>query len=871
MYEILTKLENLILEFEKEFSFRKREKNIVDFNDIEHFALQILLKEDHKGNIIQTEVAKRYQEKFEEIAIDEYQDSNLVQEYILNSVSKNNNIFMVGDVKQSIYKFRQARPELFLEKYENYSLDKSSKLGRKIKLFKNFRSRKNVLDFTNLIFENIMSKEVGDILYNNEEYLNLGAKYENIDDKILDDVNGKTEINIIDLKEEIDEFDNTKEQEQDEGKEEDYIIENNMVEAKFVANKIKEIIKSEVLVFDKKKGYRKVTYKDIVILLRATSNLSPIYEKEISSLGIPVFSESTSEFLESIEIQTILAVLKIIDNPMQDIPLVCVLRSPIFGFTDDELVKIRLIDKECNFYEAFVKARINYTDELKNKIDNTLECIKKWQNLINEKPLDELIWKIYMDSNYYNYVGLMSNGSLRQANLKMLFERAKQYEKASFKGLFNFINFIDKLKSTSGDMTSAKLIGENEDVVRIMSIHKSKGLEFPIVILSGTGKGFNLMDLNDVILMHQDIGFGPKMINYENRIEYNTLAKEAIRLNSYSETISEEMRILYVALTRAKEKLIITGISKDAEKELKEKEELLNLYKFNNNDRLDDILNFEVIKKDDILKIESNKDEINELGQKNLINKLIKKSQDLYDKNSDVIKQINWQYKFINSAKIPTKTSVTKIKELENENLLNLDELNNEKMDSYKKILEITPKFLNEEEKVTSAKKGTLMHLCVQKINEKNIYDYSKIKNMIEDLYNKEIITKSEKDAININKLFKYTQSDLFKELAKAKEIFKEQPFYININSGDIFRNDTNESILVQGIIDLYYINSNDELILVDYKTDFVEDGKELSFFSKYNKQLEIYKKALEQSMQRKVDKTYIYSLYLNKLIEIEI
>ena len=278
-----------------------------------------------------------------------------------------------------------------------------------------------------------------------------------------------------------------------------------------------------------------------------------------------------------------------------------------------------------------------------------------------------------------------------------------------------------------------------------------------------------------------------------------------------------------------------------------------------------------MIKKDDILKIESNKDEINELGQKNLINKLIKKSQDLYDKNSDVIKQINWQYKFINSAKIPTKTSVTKIKELENENLLNLDELNNEKMDSYKKILEITPKFLNEEEKVTSAKKGTLMHLCVQKINEKNIYDYSKIKNMIEDLYNKEIITKSEKDAININKLFKYTQSDLFKELAKAKEIFKEQPFYININSGDIFRNDTNESILVQGIIDLYYINSNDELILVDYKTDFVEDGKELSFFSKYNKQLEIYKKALEQSMQRKVDKTYIYSLYLNKLIEIEI
>ena len=533
LYKILRDLSDIILEFSVMFTEKKKEKNIIDFNDIEHFALNILIKKIYEdGTIEASEVALKYRDKFDEILIDEYQDSNLVQEYILNSISNGNNIFMVGDVKQSIYKFRQARPELFLEKYENYKIVEEDKtnIDAKIKLFKNFRSRKNILDITNIVFENIMSKELGDIDYNEEEYLNLGADYKQPEKQI--DFAGNTEIHIIDLKENEEEleekeiknwnkkFDEDYEEDEQDDKE---IIEKAVIEAKFVARKIQDLINSDYYVFDKyKKDYRKVTYKDIVILLRATSVLAPIYEKELNNLNIPVYSDTSSEYLEATEIQTIMSLLKIIDNPLQDIPLVTVMRSEIGGFTDNELVQIRLADKSESFYNAILKSRISVQEKLRRKIDKFIDNIEQWREQEKYKSLDELIWQIYIDTNYYNYVGLLQNGKLKQANLKMLFQRAKQYEIASFKGLFNFINFIDRLKTTSTDMSAAKIIGENENVVRIMSIHKSKGLEFPVVFLSSTGKQFNMQDLNKNILLHQDLGFGPKYIDYERRIEYST-------------------------------------------------------------------------------------------------------------------------------------------------------------------------------------------------------------------------------------------------------------------------------------------------------------------------------------------------------------
>ncbi len=883
MYKILKYLSNIILEFSEMFADKKKEKNIIDFNDIEHFALNILIKQiDEKGEIEPSEVALKYKNKFNEILIDEYQDSNLVQEYILNSISNGNNIFMVGDVKQSIYKFRQARPELFLEKYENYNIvdEKQTNIDAKIKLFKNFRSRKNILDVTNIVFENIMSKELGDIDYNEEEYLNLGANY--IEPKSKVDYAGNTELHIIDLKndEEMSEekeirnwnnkFDNDSEDDEENQEDDTEIIEKTVIEAKFVANKVKELVNSQYQVFDKnKKIYRKITYKDIVILLRATSVLAPIYEKELNNLNIPVYSDTSSEYLEATEIQTIMSLLKIIDNPLQDIPLVTVMRSEIGGFTDNELVQIRLAEKQDNFYNAMIKSRISVNENLRKKIEKFIDNIENWRQQEKYKSLDELIWQIYIDTNYYNYVGLLQNGKLKQANLKMLFQRAKQYETASFKGLFNFINFIDKLKTTSTDMSAAKVIGENENVVRIMSIHKSKGLEFPVVFLCSTGKQFNMQDLNRTILLHQDLGFGPKYIDYEKRIEYNTLAKEALKVKTKQELISEEMRVLYVALTRAKEKLIVTGVLNDLEKDLKEKQEQLDLYKQD-----EQKINQNILKKYIsylgwlvLVYLKENPDTITLYKHKTSeieIQEEEKQNEDIIEKinkiqkigkNEEISELLKWKYKHNVATTMPTKTSVTNIKEMKQQN--------ESKVSSTWQV----PKFMKEE-KVTNSQKGTLMHLCVQKLNEKLEYDYNKIKELVQDLKEREIITESEMNAISIGKLLDYTKSSLWNKLKNAKEVKKEQPFYINISSKEVYQTEEDENILVQGIIDLYFIDENDKLILVDYKTDYVENGQENSLKEKYKEQLELYKRALESSTNKKVDNVIIYSLYLQKELE---
>ena len=885
---ILEKLANLVTEFTKNFAEKKKEKNCIDFNDIEHFALKILLDENNNP----TEVAKKYKEKFEEIAIDEYQDSNLVQEAILTSISKGNNIFMVGDVKQSIYKFRQARPELFLQKYDEYKNkeEKAQEDNLKIQLFRNFRSRQNILNITNLVFESIMSKELGDINYNENEYLNYGANYPEPEE--IKNYAGIAELDIIDLKE--DESITAFEGEEDE--EEQEKVEDDVLEAKFVANKIQELLNSDYMVFDKKQGYRKIRPKDIVILLRATSNLSPIYEKELSDLELPVFSDTSGTYLDTVEIQTILSVLKIIDNPLQDIPLVVVLRSSICNFTDNDLITIRLTDRNCNFYEALIKTRIIFDGDLKDKIESFLEKLEKWKSISQYMPLDEFIWQIYLDTGYYQYVGLLPNGAMRQANLKTLFEKAKQYEKASFKGLFNFIQFIDKLKKQNGDLASAKLIGENEDVIRIMSIHKSKGLEFPVVFLCNSHKKFNMQDLNDNILLHQDIGFGPTIMDTTKKIKYSSIAKDAIKLKMKQETLSEEQRILYVALTRAKEKLYITGRSKDFTKYVQDKNKVLEMYESENikldaklmkkaNSYLDwimcvylfnqgrtitlkgeqyklsDIITLNVSNKKDLLKTLAKEEVVEQIDLKEKIGQILKNKSDEENKKSEqALKELlEWKYDYIVDTTLPTKSSVTKIKQEKIKLEEILKGIESEEVE-YKKSY--TPKFMQEDKKISNAEKGTLVHLCIQRLDERKDYELKDIQNMILNLVEKEIITKNEADAIDVNLIYQYTKSQLFEELRQAKEVHKEQPFYINIPAKDVVSEAENskKNILVQGIIDLYYIDKNDNLVLIDFKTDYIsnEPNAKEKILEKYKVQLEIYKTALEQALGRKVNKTAI-------------
>lgn len=876
MYEVLKKLGNIIIEFGKMFEKRKKDKNIVDFSDVEHFALQILLKEDGTPS----EIAKKYQKKYEEIAIDEYQDSNLVQEYILNSISRENNIFMVGDVKQSIYKFRQARPDLFLEKYKTYQTKNNQKDGDnlKIQLFKNFRSRKEVLDFSNKIFTSIMSEELGELNYTEEEYLNLGANYEDTNQDL------KAEIDIL-LTDDTDEEDLSAEQkasattstwketngEENDSEEEIERVENIELEAKFVANRIKELVENKFQIYDaKKQEKRDIKYKDIVVLLRSTKEPAPIFEKEILNLGMPVFSDSSAEYLESIEIQTIMSLLKIIDNPLQEIPLVAVMRSMIGGFTDNDLVEIRLSDKYDNFYNTILKSKQSVSELLRSKIDQFLNNLEMWRKEQEYLSLDELIWKIYNDTGYYNYVGLMTNGELRQANLKMLFERAKQCESISFKGLFNFINYIEKIKTSSKDMDSAKIIGENDDVIRIMSIHKSKGLEFPVVFLSGTGKQFNMQDLNNKILLHPEIGIGVKYIDYDMQIEYDTLSKQAMRNQIMLETLSEEMRVLYVALTRAKEKLIITGYSttdkqnglhdicdKYSElnsillKKCKTYLDWMELVYMYNQDEMKELSNINVYTKKEVLKMCKTEEVEKENTEKQILDKISKVKIDDEEKNR-ISKILEYQYKYQDSTTIPTKTSVTELKIAPKKSDLKC------------------AKFLKEdaETKITNAQKGTLIHLCMQKLDTQNKnYTYSQIQDLVQDLENKKIITHKEAEAININKVYQFTKSKIWEEMIHAHVVHREKAFYISIPAKEVFDKELEEKILVQGVIDLYYINEQNKLILVDFKTDYVEDRNEQILVDKYNIQLELYKRALEDALQRKVDKVYIYSTYLEKEI----
>lgn len=492
--------------------------------------------------------------------------------------------------------------------------------------------------------------------------------------------------------------------------------------------------------------------------------------------------------------------------------------------------------------------------------------------------------------------GLMPNGELRQANLKMLFQKAKQYESSNFKGLYNFINFIDRLKLSSGDLGSAKLIGENDNVIRIMSIHKSKGLEFPVVFLSSTGKQFNLMDLNDSVLLHQEMGIGVKYIDYDKQIQYDTLSKASLRSKMLIETLSEEMRILYVALTRAKEKLIITGIKNDYQKDFLKMSEQVERYikkdgKINTilikkyKKYLDWILLVYEYEKEKnkncmLLNLYKKKDILNrcEKIQKEKVNVIeeLNKKEITKEEFKTLEKILNYTYPNKLATTIPTKTSVTKLKQVEQEKLdIGIEELIGKQRNLEDKIEDVIefpkPQFLKLEEKnkLTGAQKGTLIHLCMQNLDEKVDYNLIKVKELINSLVEKQIITKIEADNINPFKILEFTKSEIWRELKTAKLIEREKPFYLNIPANTIYNEEIEETILVQGVIDLYYVSKNNELILVDYKTDYIEKNKKYELVNKYKKQLELYQEALEQSFNKKVSKKYIYSTCLGQAIEI--
>ncbi|VIF49707.1 ATP-dependent nuclease subunit A (ATP-dependent helicase addA) [Clostridioides difficile] len=926
LYNIVKPISNIVLRFEEEYSNKKREKGIIDFNDIEHFALNILTDVDEKGNIVPSDIAVGYRNKFYEIFIDEYQDSNLVQEVLLKAVANTEtpNRFMVGDVKQSIYRFRQAKPELFLQKYNTYN-DKKGSSHRKIMLYKNFRSREEVVDAVNYIFENIMNENIGEIEYTEKERLNLGANFEmDTDEKSI--IGGATEIHLIqkdnklddDIINDKDDRTNNKESEIEEEEK----LDNIQLEARMVGKIIKDLMKVNEegklqKVYDKGiGGYRPVEFRDIVILLRATSAWAPVFADELMNMDIPTYADVGVGYFDTIEIKTILSLLQIIDNPMQDIPLISVLKSPIFGFTPEDLIDIRVQSKDKIFYEV-LKSTAEYNEFKDSQNENesefipSEECINKSKDFLiklkefKEKSMymstDEFIWYLYTRTGYYAYVGALPGGSQRQANLKVLFERAKQFEETSLKGIFNFVNFIEKLKKSSSDMGSAKTLGENANVVRIMSIHKSKGLEFPVVICSAMGKNFNTQDFKKSILYHHNLGYGPQFVDYERRISFPSIAKEALKSKINIENLSEEMRVLYVAFTRAKEKLIITGSTRNIQDSIKrwsngvENSDTISQYEILKGKNFLDWIMPCVLKHRDlsnlldevgldaVFSVEHNSKWYGKLWDKNdilvekknneekeSIEKILEKI-DVDSPDSDYYNEIeeklNYIYPYEFSTRKPATISVTEIKKIQNnyeEELINTI--------FEQKVILKKPLFIqNEEEreKISGAERGTIVHLVMEALDLKNVSNVNDIKSQIRGFVSKGIITEKQASIVNPYKIYKFFESNIGKRMLNAELINREKSIYAQVNMKDIYiyekliNNDDKklydeESVMLRGIVDAYFEEDN-QIVLVDYKTDFVNEENINQIIEKYKKQLDLYADIIETLTGKSVKEKCIY------------
>ena len=819
-------IKELIIAFINRYDQKKAERNLLDFSDIEHLCLKLFETSE--------DVLKDYREKYQEILIDEYQDSNLIQETILNKISTGN-MFMVGDVKQSIYKFRQARPELFLEKYNTYSHyidDDKQELENKILLFKNFRSNENIVDDVNFIFKNIMHKDTAEFEYDEEEYLRFGASYYGYQGE-------PAELNIIEKKND----------EEDESDLEDDIEEKLQLEARVVAKRIEELV-GKFEVYDKHtKEKRKATYSDIAILLRATKGAADTFVQELGNRNIPVYADVKTGYFDNPEVQIMLSLLKIIDNPYQDIPLLSVLRSCIGSFDVNELTKIRLYERKAPFYEAMMIAATNGEEKVKAFLDKLNSRRDKSRYL----SLNELITFLFEETGYYYYVSLLPNGERRQNNLKALLKKATDFEKSSFKGLYNFLSFIKNVKETSGDIDSPAELSETDDVVRIMSIHKSKGLEFPIVILSGMGRKFNKMDLQKQIVCHQDLGFGFDIVDSKHRVTYESIPKQALKLQCKKELLAEEMRILYVAMTRAKEKLIITTLAQNIEKRIDEWSSKITNYKISSASSFADWICNVVLSTDNNWIV--NKWSYNDVLSLSNTEEGAPEENVIYDKYSEedytfINNRMNYKYPYSLATKIPSKLSVSELKRLHNFD----DLVNTQKVKAVD-----TPNFI-EEAKISGATYGSLLHSKMEKIDYSN-FD---VENLLQDIEDEKTKKRLEKD------LTKFSKSKIYEIILSANRIHREVPFNLELSAKDVFNildsTVEDEEIMIQGIIDLY-CETEKGLILIDYKSDRLKS--ENGFIERYKKQLEYYKKALERITGQNVVETYIYSFELEKEIYI--
>ena len=936
--EPLRMLLDLVLEFDRRLLAAKQERHLIDFSDMEHYALQILLKRekveetggtgtDHaetKYRIVPSDVAMEYRQYFQEILIDEYQDSNLVQEYLLSAISGEEegryNRFMVGDVKQSIYKFRLARPELFLEKYDTYQ--ETGDLCR-IDLAKNFRSRVQVVDAVNDVFSRIMSREIGGIAYDDKAALYPGAVYPAQEDPAYG-----SELLLIRKPEKGEREESGIGEQHAEGAGVLVDYDNvRQLEALAIAARIKQL-KGSLKVMEKSTGeLRPVRYSDMVILLRTTSGWDEEFKKILEQQGIPVYITSKTGYFGALEVQELLQFLRVLDNPRQDIPLFGVMQSVFGGFTQEEIAQIRSggeghSRKRMTLYEALKEvAQSGRTveegeeisagesageeAELSQKADTFLQRIGHYRDLTPFTSIRDLLQRILDDYDYLNYVTALPTGSKRRANVEMLLTKASAFEKTSYFGLFHFIRYMEQLEKYDVDYGEADTLDENADVVRIMSIHKSKGLEFPVVFVSGLSKRFNMQDANQSLIVNMDLGVAVDYVDSVRRIKNKTLRRAVLSAKMKEDNLAEELRVLYVALTRAREKLILTSVLEKAEEkwelsQMTGQEKLTYLDFCEAGSYMDFLL--PILPKTGIAVKTLRTEDLaaEELGEQlrmgdrreqlRLIacgeTPLTGDPEENERKLMHLRERFAYQYPHPGLQKLYTKTTVSELK------IAAMAEKDEAAFHTFeeKEVVPYIPGFRREQEKVSGAVRGNAFHRVMELLDftylftESGLFtgcpnnyeeyrrglDKNRLQNRLEEFLQRETIslrlTEEYAKAVSLPKILNFLEQELAYRMWRAQEqglLYREQPFVLGIDAKRLDPDlPEGEKVLIQGIIDVFFIEDG-EIVLLDYKTDVIDSLEAL--WNRYNVQIQYYEEALTKLMQMPVKERILYSFYLEK------
>ena len=933
--EPLRMLLNLVLEFDRRLLAAKQERHLIDFSDMEHYALQILLKREKveetgdagtdstgdtgmdstgvKYDIVPSDVALEYRQYFQEILIDEYQDSNLVQEYLLSAISGevegHYNRFMVGDVKQSIYKFRLARPELFLEKYDTYQ--ESGDLCR-IDLAKNFRSRVQVVDAVNDVFSRIMSQEIGGIAYDDKAALYPGATYPATEDPAYG-----SELLLIRKPEKGDGAEGGSGEQRPDGARGPVDYDNvRQLEALAIAARIKQL-KGSLKVMEKATGeLRPVRYSDMVILLRTTSGWDEEFKKVLEQQGIPVYITSKTGYFGALEVQELLQFLRVLDNPRQDIPLFGVMQSIFGGFTQEEIARIRSGSKghsrkRMTLYEALkevaqrgrmaeageeasagetageetagagqywqraleaatVPEDMEPETELSQKAYTFLQRIDHYRDLTPFTSIRDLLQRILDDYDYLNYVTALPAGSKRRANVEMLLTKASAFEKTSYFGLFHFIRYMEQLEKYDVDYGEADTLDENADVVRIMSIHKSKGLEFPVVFVSGLSKRFNMQDANQSLIVDMDLGVAVDYVDSGRRIKNKTFRRAVLSAKMKEDNLAEELRVLYVALTRAREKLILTAVP--------------------------------ILPKTGIavttlgtedLAAEEIREQLRMGDRRELLQRVTDGKTPLPGdpeenerKLAKLRERFAYAYPYPGLQKLYTKITVSELK------IAAMAEKDEAAFHTFeeKEVVPYIPAFRREQEKVSGAVRGNAFHRTMELLDFSYLFmesglfagcpgtyeeyrqglDTDRLQERLKEFLQRETaslrLTEEYAQAVSLPKIRHFLEQELAYRMWRAFEqglLYREQPFVLGIDAKRLDQDlPEGEKVLIQGIIDVFFIE-NGEIVLLDYKTDVIDSLQAL--WNRYSVQIQYYEEALTKLMQLPVKERILYSFYLEK------